>query len=179
MPKVVAELGPGDSIGTGIAALLGGAQTYYGLDALPLASLSRNLGVLDELASLFRTRAPINDIQVPNGLINFDETRIAVIRNSILNPTTKDSLIRHIAPWWKDCEIGRGSIDMLFSHAVLEHVDDLEVTYRAMREWLAPDGWMSHQIDFRCHGIWTEWNAHWACPDWLWKVHCEDAKQLS
>ncbi|HEX7007424.1 MAG TPA: hypothetical protein VF274_09800, partial [Alphaproteobacteria bacterium] len=31
-PRVVAEIGPGASIGAGLSALLAGAETYYGFD---------------------------------------------------------------------------------------------------------------------------------------------------
>src|SRR5450631_1044571 len=66
-PSRVAEFGPGDSIGIGLAALLCGADRYYGLDALPLANLRRNLSVLDELVELFRARLPIpGDVEFPN-----------------------------------------------------------------------------------------------------------------
>ena len=37
-PKVVAELGPGHSIGIGLAALISGAEQYYGLDAVQYAN---------------------------------------------------------------------------------------------------------------------------------------------
>jgi hypothetical protein len=172
IPKTVAELGPGDSIGVGIAALLCGAETYYGLDALPLANLSRNISVLNGLVELFQRRAPISDGKgdppLPTKLIKFDESRISLIRESILNPTGSGSLIRYVAPWWNSHQIERNSIDLIFSTAVLEHVEDLTQTYRAMREWISPAGWTSHQIDFRCHGISSEWNAHWTCSDWLW-----------
>ncbi|HEY0687114.1 MAG TPA: methyltransferase domain-containing protein [Steroidobacter sp.] len=174
MPKRVAELGPGDSIGAGIAALLCGAETYYGLDALPLANLARNIAVLDGLVELFKRRAPISasasDPPLPTELIQFDEGRIPQIRESILNPTAEHSLIRYVAPWWSSDQIERGSIDLIFSTAVLEHVEDLPHTYRAMREWLGPGGWTSHQIDYRCHGIAPEWNEHWTYPDWLWRL---------
>lgn len=155
VPRVVAELGPGSSIGAGIAALLSGAECYVGLDVIPFANSAQNLRVLDGLLPLFR---------------DVDEPRVARIRDSIMRPNANDSMVRYIAPWYDSGQIKRGSIDMLFSHAVLEHIDDLQTTYSAMREWLAPGGWISHQIDFRCHGIWPEWNAHWACPEWQWTI---------
>ena len=52
---------------------------------------------------------------------------------------------------------------MVISHAALEHIDDLEGTYRAACGWLRPGGMMSHQIDYRCHNAASRWNAHWSC----------------
>jgi len=42
-PRVVAELGPGDSIGIGIAALLTGAEKYYAFDVCRYATNQRNI----------------------------------------------------------------------------------------------------------------------------------------
>ena len=61
-------------------------------------------------------------------------------------------------------------MDMIYSQAVLEHVDDLTGAYRAMRRWLKPAGYMSHQIDFKSHGTADEWNGHWAYSDLMWAV---------
>ncbi len=58
VPRVVAELGPGDAIGCGLAALLSGAQTYYALDATPFTRVEDNLPLFDALVELFRRRAP-------------------------------------------------------------------------------------------------------------------------
>ena len=57
----VAELGPGDSLGVGLAALLSGAERYVALDVVRYADSARNLAVLDELAALFAARTPIPD----------------------------------------------------------------------------------------------------------------------
>jgi hypothetical protein len=63
-----------------------------------------------------------------------------------------------------------GSIDMIYSQAVLEHVTDLSGVYEVMRRWLKPAGTMSHQIDYRCHGKADQWNGHWTYSDSIWKV---------
>jgi hypothetical protein len=60
------------------------------------------------------------------------------------------------------------SVDWIFSHAVLEHVDDLQGTYRAMADWLKPDGYASHLIDFFSHNLAKDWNGHWAIGEGLW-----------
>ena len=183
-PSRVAELGPGDSIGIGLAALLSGAEHYYGLDALPLANLRRNAGVLEELVELFSARAAIpgddefpgvkpklRSYDFPGALLAFpNEANIERIKRSIENPFNPDSMIRYVAPWWDPGVIERGVVDMIFSQAVLEHVDNLESAYAAMRVWLAPRGWLSHQIDFRSHGTAAEWNGHWTYRDLTWRL---------
>jgi hypothetical protein len=184
IPARVAEFGPGDSIGIGLAALLSGADCYYGLDALPLANLRRNLDVYDELIDLFRRRAEIphgaelagvrpslRSYSVPAGLVRVpDEARINRIRRSIEEPGHPESMIRYAAPWWDAGVIEPGAVDMVFSQAVLEHVENLDAAYAAMREWVSARGWLSHQIDFRCHGTAGEWNGHWACSDLTWRL---------
>src|SRR5688572_23203026 len=44
----VGELGPGDSLGIGLAALLSGANVYYAFDAKAHSGTRNNLRVLDE-----------------------------------------------------------------------------------------------------------------------------------
>ena len=59
---------------------------------------------------------------------------------------------------------------MVYSQAVLEHVDDLATTYAALAEWLKPGGVASHQVGFVSHGITPEWNGHWTISDPVWKL---------
>ncbi len=66
VPHTVAELGPGDSIGIGLAALLSGAERYYALDVVPYPDLKSNLAIFDELVRLFRERrADLGGTRVP------------------------------------------------------------------------------------------------------------------
>jgi hypothetical protein len=59
---------------------------------------------------------------------------------------------------------------MIYSQAVLEHVDKLDYTYEILCRWLKPGGFMSHQIDFKCHQTAKEWNGHWSYSDFMWKL---------
>src|SRR5438552_5002216 len=58
-PRVVAELGPGNSLGIGLAALLSGAERYHAFDVVPHAQVKCSLAVLDVLIALFQNRADI------------------------------------------------------------------------------------------------------------------------
>jgi len=58
-PRAVAELGPGDSIGIGIAAVLTGAERYFAFDVVAHANTPRNLAIFDGLVDLFRAEVNI------------------------------------------------------------------------------------------------------------------------
>jgi len=189
-PKVVAELGPGNSIGVGLAALLSGADEYSAFDVVAHANVKRNERVFEELLSLFAARADIPDdaelpevrpllssYAFPRHLLTeahldraLAPSRIARIRESIRNHGREDSMIRYRTRWFDETAIERDSVDMLFSQAVLEHVDDLPGTYRAMALWVKSGGMLSHAIDFRCHSTANDWNGHWGYSDFIWKL---------
>jgi hypothetical protein len=59
---------------------------------------------------------------------------------------------------------------MLYSQAVLEHVDDLATAHDAMASWLKPGGFVSHEIAFSAHQLTPEWNGHWTITDPVWKL---------
>jgi CRP-like cAMP-binding protein len=56
-PKVVAELGPGDSLG--LAALISGSERYYAFDIVRYASCGLNFTIFHDLVRLFQCRAAI------------------------------------------------------------------------------------------------------------------------
>jgi len=190
----VAELGPGDSIGTGIAALISGANNYYAFDVVRYANIEKNLKIFKELISLFKERADIPDHRefpklkpylksyaFPKQILSdrkLDELlkpkRIAAIKNAIENMdkmvTQNKIKICYFVPWDDASIIRNNSIDIIFSQAVLEHVDKLFDTYRAMFNWLKNDGFISHTIDFKSHGFANEWNGHWLYSNFVWKL---------
>ncbi len=193
LPHTVAELGPGNSLGTGLAALLSGVERYHAFDLMEHISTEDNLRILDELIGLFRSRADIpdrkefpqimtelEDYGFPSHLltdeiltVSLDEARIDAIRRDLMHIGDEGWTPRHItyvAPWSDSDADLPPSIDMLFSMSVLEHVDELDDVYRAMSKWLRKEGFMSHEIDFKCHGHADKWNGHWAYSDLAWRM---------
>lgn len=189
-PRSVAELGPGDSIGIGLAALISGAEEYAAFDVVRFANSQRNLDVFEELVSLFRSRSKVpgddewpkvrprlEKYGFPHDVFSearmekaLDYSRLDWIRKAIKNPGLEGSPIRYMVPWYERSVIRSESVDMIFSQAVLEHVDDLEGAYQAMNSWLKPGGYMSHAIDFSSHGTADEWNGHWRYSDFVWRL---------
>lgn len=191
-PRCVAELGPGDSVGIGLAAMLCGAERYFALDRRAFASSRTNLAVLDELVELLRSRAPIpDDTEFPGVFPKLssyafpaavlDEMwldrclaprRVESIRRAVMGSARGDGTIelRYFAPWDDSASIPPGSVDWVFSQAVLEHVDNVAGTYANLTKWLRPGGLMSHTIDYTCHGLTREWNGHWTVPDAVWNI---------
>lgn len=189
-PKIVAELGPGDSIGIGLAALVAGADQYFAFDVVAFAVAQKNLQVFDDLVLLFQKREPIpgddefplvhpklDSYQFPVEILTderlnaaLEASRLVCVRNSILDSQSRESMLRYIAPWSDPTILAANSVDMIFSQAVLEHVDDLPSTYQAMYSWLKTGGFISHEIDFKSHGTAVEWNGHWTYSHFIWKL---------
>jgi SAM-dependent methyltransferase len=134
---VCLELGPGDSLFTAILARLAGAEKTYLVDAGVFATAD---------VSLYRDAAS----QLPG------------FSDSVLSPDSWSS----IEAMMIDCHaeyltggleslrsLPTGSVDFIFSHAVLEHVRRHEFApmLRETRRLLRPDGYSSHVIDIRDH----------------------------
>lgn len=183
--RVVVELGPGDSLGAGIAALLSGAERYVVVDWVRYTSIAGNLGVFEELRELFERHAPIPDddefpqvrpklasYAFPNDLIPAPakESNVRRIRDALAHPDADDSCISYFAPY-KESEVAiPGGADFVFSQAVMEHVDEPGPLYRAMHGWSKPGGIASHVVDYRCHGTSSRWNGHWTYTDAAWRL---------
>ena len=189
----IVELGPGDSVGMGLAALLSGARRYVAIDVVRHADAAHNLAVLDELVRLFGERAPapgddefpavqpgLDSYAFPDALLgvaamrrNLGAARVAAIADALRDSPMAgeaDPPVRYADPAAAVGLIPPGSVDWVFSQAGLEHVDDLTGLYRACHDWLRPGGLMSHQVDFQSHGTARVWNGHWVYPSLVWRL---------
>ncbi len=187
----VVEMGPGDSLGTGLAALLTGVQSYSGLDVVQHTDARRNVAIFDQLVAMVRARAsvpdadefpslkpPLLDKDHPARTMSAqdvagytDPARIDTLRRRLRDlDDDPSSAVRYICPWGQPGPGDKHKADLLFSQAVMEYMDDLDGAYQALAAWIRPGGAMSHQIDLSCHGLATTWDGHWAYTDLGWKM---------
>lgn len=192
-PKVIAELGPGDSLGIGLCGLLTGAEQYYAFDVVEYSKNENNHAILADLINLFKRQESIpgenefptvkpylDSYEFPDHILTeerlteaLDIDRIALIREALMNinkEISQEIHISYIVPWNDRSTINNSTVDMVFSQAVMEHVEDLDWTYEAIYRWLKPNGYLSHQIDFRSHGTAKQWNGHWGYSDFQWNL---------
>ena len=189
-PQCVAELGPGDSLGIGICALIFGAERYVALDVHEYSSDTKNIQLFREIRQLVKARAPIpGEEELPRvepRLECYDfpsyifpekfldsclrDSRLAKIESAIKETYNPNGMISYSVPWLDKAKIFENSVDFLLSQAVLEHVDDIKQTYEAMFCWMKPSGFISHQIDLKSHGLSVQWNGHWKKNDFVWKI---------
>jgi hypothetical protein len=190
MPCSVLELGPGSSIGTGLAALLSGAERYVGIDAVAHMQSQASVSVLRDLLRMFQASAPrptagyppidhlLDSRLFPSGILDDERLRRTLeperveridhaARSAALGHP--DAMIRY-ETWSGMRPMADGGVDLVFSHVVMNQVDDLEGVYARCGKWVRPGGWMSHQIDLTSLGTSPEWNGHRAYSDVAWKV---------
>src|SRR5262245_20404683 len=125
----VGELGPGDSIGIGLAALLSGAAQYTGLDIVPFSSKA-NLGkVFDEIVQLYsradsipdnrefpRLRPKLDLYTFPRHLIDISNfsAQAEKIRKEFGTGVKTSQFVTYRAPWTSPNDIALGSLDLIF-----------------------------------------------------------------
>lgn len=190
VPKIVAELGPGNSLGIGFCALLSGSEQLHTLDVVKYWDTDKNLKSFNNLAKLFKGKTDIpNNEEFPKVIPKLDdynfpintltdsvlnealsEERLNAIRKEILDiDNPNNTFIKYHIPWTDSKNINNESIDFVYSQSVLQYIEDLDHTYKSMRQWLKPSALMSHTIDLSSIGITNKWNSHWAFSDFEWR----------
>ena len=190
-PKSVVELGPGSSLGTALAARLCGVQRYAAHEVVGRPEANRELKVLVELIKMFmereeipgeedypRLRPKLTDYSYPASLIDeraaadprLHETLSAAVAAIGAGEVSAGGISFVNGRDGLQCTAACRSVDLLFSQAVMQYVDDLEDAYREQLELLAPGGLISHEIDFSAHETASSWNGHWAISDLAWRA---------
>ena len=149
------------------------------------ADPASDLDALEELLELFRNQSPIPDddefpdahpklrsYAFPAELIREPPGRSKEerIRHALSHCDSERSCIRYLAPYNYNDAVVAGGADVVFSQAVMEHVDDPELLHRVAWGWLRTGGIASHVIDYRCHGTSSRWNGHWAYSEAAWRL---------
>lgn len=138
--KRLLEYGPGDFPGVALLMIAHGAERVTCVDRFPLLAFSpKNLGVcrtlLDELAPAARARAMACFLEPDDPASGFRPERIEYR----IDPDGLSHL----------CD----EVDLVYSRAVLEHVNDLDATFRDMSRAMKHDALAIHQVDLKSHGL--------------------------
>jgi SAM-dependent methyltransferase len=131
------EMGPGDSVGSAIAAKAAGFSRFYLVDTGAYANTDAE--TYKEMSRIWsRQGLTPPDLEQATGLGD-----VLTACNAIYSTNGLQS--------YRD--IPTASVDLIFSQAVLEHVRRYEFAQIAaeMRRILKPDGVASHQVDLRDH----------------------------
>lgn len=190
-PQKIGELGPGDSLGIGLSALIAGTGHYHAFDVVNHSTIEQNLIIFNELVELFNRKEPIPDdiefpriqpslkeYSFPHHILTDDHLtyalhseRIQSIRNIFLgDKRTEKQKIVYSNNMNEVENLEKGTFDLILSQAVLEHIDDPTATYHSIHHLLRLGGAISHEIDFKCHRTARLWNGHWAYSDKLWRI---------
>lgn len=180
--RSIAEIGPGDSFGIGMAGIYTGANRYYAMDAIAHANVDGNIRINDDLCALFLKRSPVTGTAAMHPVLESNEfpsfldysNDFYIDRHEkiqmVLQGKTDDISMRYIVPWIPESKIDLEDIDLVLSQAVMEHVSDLEFAYSSMYKILRKGGVISHQIDFKAHETSDLWNGHFYINYALWSI---------
>lgn len=134
---VCLELGPGDSLASALIACAYGCARIYLVDAGAFAN--RDLAMYRRLADALATHGlPKVNLATSENV----EAMLAVLDARYLTEGLKSLKA-----------IESGSVDFIWSQAVLEHVrrHEIDAVFAEFRRVLKPGGAMSHRIDFKDH----------------------------
>jgi hypothetical protein len=143
---LIGELGPGDSIGTGLAALLSGAAEDTGLDVVPFSAGANLTRIYDELVQMYFHREPIpngsefavvrpclDSYVFPDHLIDWMDydARTEKICSELRSHVNRGGCVNYRAPWSSPNEIAPASLDLIFSRILLvQRKPGLKYCYR-------------------------------------------------
>jgi len=159
--KRVLEVGPGDSLATGLLCLAHGAAAYCAVDRF---AVGMNLDFERQVFGKLFAAMPENQQAACREIMAALEAGSEFTSGRFIY---RNNLPIESAPDDPDF----GTHDVIFSNAVLEHVGDLPATLKAFSRLLNPDGTMFHDVDLRSHQTYESHPLQFLeYPQWLWKL---------
>jgi len=156
--KRLLEYGPGDVPGVALLMVAHGADQVVCVDRFPLVRMSpKNVQIvklmLERLPDSARSRAEACFRQPGHPEAGFKSEYI----DYLVRPSGLSAL--------------KGEVDLVFSRAVLEHVNDLPASFHDMYAALKPGGIAIHLVDLKSHGLHRSNPLDFlAWPSWLWSL---------
>ena len=179
--RSILELGPGADLGVGLALLALGAERYSALDVNPLVtSVPEEFYrmVLDRAAARWPGSEAASSAEAREALLAEVRRALSGAADPLAPakaeaPATAEAPPGGTAPGTRPGPGGevasgsappgtgrlrylcrRDSIDLVVSHAALEHFDAPEETFRQLREIVRPGGLLVAQVDLQTHTRW-------------------------
>ena len=139
--KKLLEYGPGDIPGVALMMYAYGAEKVICIDRFPLVTLSeKNIKIMttgiEGLPDKFKNRA--------NNAFN---------EPGVISSGFKSKYLEYVVEKKNGTADIEEQFELIYSRAVLEHVNDLDLTFKNMNQLLAMDGSIIHQVDFKSHGL--------------------------
>ena len=166
--KRVLEMGPGFAIAVPLEFLARGASFAVAVDRfVPFQDSPQH----QELYTRLRARLTPEEQLRFDGAISLDS-----------KPAPKPERLKYIyGIGIEEAALEPGSLDIIFSNAVLEEIYDLNRTFAAMDLLLAPSGYLLHKIDLTDYGMFAKHGFHplefLTVPDWAYRFMVEASGQ--
>jgi SAM-dependent methyltransferase len=160
--KTILEVGPGDNLGVALKLISLGAQKVICLDRFrcqrdetKVQAVYREL--IERMTPEERGRCLEALLPTQEGY-SFRSDRIEYVPDTEVERSLET--------------LGEEIADIIVSNAVLEHVYDLEETFRNLGLLLRPGGYMYHGVDLRCHNRFESKSELYflTIPQWLWNL---------
>lgn len=168
--KVIVEVGPGSNLGLSLILIASGASKVHNIDKYN--SLSQNLSQLyKELVEKIRrnpnwlfVEESVDSETVQKrlkGVITFKDNEAVLNSEKVIYNCPCDAA---------NLPFGDATIDLVLSHAVLEHVTNLPKVISEMARVLKPRGYVSCHIDLRDHRDFNTPLDFLRYPPALWNI---------
>lgn len=142
--KSILEVGPGSDLGVGLCLLAKGAGRYVAVDKYGLA-MHAPAAFYDHLLAQLQRREP---------LCSVGELRAALEATSGEVPPTAPLSYLVRSDFDIAAALPEQSVDIVFSNAAFEHIEDVESTIGDISRAVRPGGVLIAEVDLRTHSRW-------------------------